>query len=310
MSREISGVYPAIPTPFTADSLEIDHQALREVVEYLIEGGVDGLVVAGGTGEFDVLTVEERRAILETVVDHSKGRVGIVAQTGGLSTREAIELSNHADGLGVDVLMLSIPFYEPLNPKQIVDFFSAVAATSELPLMVYNYPVATGINFDQELLAALTSAVPSVRYIKDSSGDLLNAHSDSRRLHGLTMFSGTDYQAGPALLLGAPGVINGGANVFPGRFKTMSEAAKAGDPAAVTREWLELVPFLTSLSEVPFVSAIKHSMKAAGVNLDTAVRAPHQNLTAEEAEIIRALVAALLAPDGEKRELVNLAARE
>ena len=171
MSSQLSGVLTALATPFTADGL-IDETRLRLLVDRSIDGGVDGVVACGSTGEFAALSTDERRLVVETVVGQAAGRVPVVAQTGATSTAEAIRLSRHAQECGADVLMLIAPYYEPLSLPETTGYFRAVAEAVELPVMLYNYPSATGVNLDPETVGKLAREVENIRYIKDSSGDM------------------------------------------------------------------------------------------------------------------------------------------
>ena len=117
MSPQLSGVLTALPTPFTPGG-EVDVAALGRVVDRSIDGGVDGLVACGSTGEFAALDEDERRLVVETVVARAAGRVPVVAQTGAVSTEQAIRLSQHAQRCGASVVMLVTPYYEPLTEAE------------------------------------------------------------------------------------------------------------------------------------------------------------------------------------------------
>src|SRR4051794_37209739 len=114
MSAQLSGVLTALATPFAPDG-QTDEKTLRRLVDRSIDGGVDGVVACGSTGEFAAMTGAERRHRVETVIDQTAGGVPVVAQTGAWSTREAVELSRHAQAAGASVLMVVAPFYEPLT---------------------------------------------------------------------------------------------------------------------------------------------------------------------------------------------------
>ena len=145
MSQPLSGVLTALVTPFTDDGA-IDEAVLRQVVDRNIDGGVHGVVACGSTGEFSALSGAERRFVVETVIDQSAGRVPVVAQTGAQSTAEAIELSQHAEKAGASVLMVVAPYYEPLSIEETKLYLRTVADSVSIPVMLYNLPVATGVN--------------------------------------------------------------------------------------------------------------------------------------------------------------------
>jgi 4-hydroxy-tetrahydrodipicolinate synthase len=277
----LQGALPALVTAFTADGDSIDEDAARRHLDYLVTSGVSGVVTGGGTGEFTALTGDERRRITEITVGQIAGRVPVFAQTGATSTREAIELSEHARTAGADGIMLGLPYYEPLSDDQVVEYFGAVTTAVELPVMIYHYPYANGVQLTPELLRRLLDAWPAVRYVKDSGSDL-GFTSMVRENFGerLQVFSGIESLSGPALLLGARGVVNAAANVFPAEFARLAASALAGDTAAVAAEWLRLMPFIRVMETNPFVSAVKYACRLVGYDVGP-VRAPLEPLSSK-----------------------------
>src|SRR5689334_1766202 len=174
MSQQLSGVLTALATPFTADD-QIDEALLRRLVDRSIDGGVAGVVACGSTGEFAAMTGAERRLLVETVVEQAAGRVPVVAQTGAVSTREAVALSRHAESAGASVLMVVAPYYEPLTLDETLTYLRTVADAVSIPIMLYNLPVATGVNLSAEVVGALAAEVDNIRYIKDTSADMAQA---------------------------------------------------------------------------------------------------------------------------------------
>ena len=145
MTVQLRGVLTALATPFAADG-SVDEALLRALVDRSIDGGVHGVVACGSTGEFSALTVDERRLVVETVVDQAARRVPVIAQTGATSTAEAIRLSRHAQSVGADVIMPVAPYYEALSVEETLTYLRAVAGSVDIPVMLYNLPVATGVD--------------------------------------------------------------------------------------------------------------------------------------------------------------------
>ncbi|MGL4684370.1 MAG: dihydrodipicolinate synthase family protein, partial [Hafnia alvei] len=206
----LKGVLSAIVTPFTADGEKIDESALRKLVEQGIADGVDGFVPAGGTGEFSVLSHDERLRLVEIVVDQTAGRASVLAHTGATSTREAVAFSKHAQEVGASAIMLATPYYEPIGFNEAFAYYAGVAETTDLPICAYNFPPATGLHLDVDFLLKLAREIPQVKYVKDSSANimqmstLINEHSDE--IHFL---NGEDILMLPALMLKAPGMVMG-----------------------------------------------------------------------------------------------------
>src|SRR6185436_10319414 len=136
----------------TEDGSAIDTDALEANVERLIGAGVGGLVHGGSTGEFTTLTNAERRLLVETVVTAADGRVGVVAGTGALSTRETVELSVHAEQAGAAAVMIVPPFYDAPSWRELLAHYTAVADAIDIPIMYYNLPGATGVTLTAEQL--------------------------------------------------------------------------------------------------------------------------------------------------------------
>ncbi|GAA1790973.1 4-hydroxy-tetrahydrodipicolinate synthase [Pseudarthrobacter sulfonivorans] len=292
MSSQLSGVLTALATPFTADGL-IDESQLRLLVDRSIDGGVDGVVACGSTGEFAALSADERRLVVETVVEHTAGRVPVVAQTGATSTAEAIRLSRHAQDCGADVLMLITPYYEPLSLPETTGYFSAVAEAVELPVMLYNYPSATGVNLDPETVGKLAREVENIQYIKDSSGDMGQAiQLIHRHREHITTIIGSDNLILAALTEGATAVMAGTANILPREIVAVRRAVAAGDFATAQAEWNRIYPLIDAILSAPFVPAIKATLAALGHPIGTP-RRPTADLDAARVARIEKLIVEL-----------------
>ena len=264
MTQQLSGILTALATPFTADD-RIDETLLRRLVDRSIDGGVAGVVACGSTGEFAAMSGAERRLLVETVVDQAAGRVPVVAQTGAVSTREAVELSRHAESVGASVLMVVAPYYEPLTLDETLTYLRTVADAVSLPIMLYNLPVATGVNLSADVVGALAAEVDNIRYIKDTSADMAQA---GQLIHNyadvISTFVGWDSLLLMALTEGAAGVMAGTANVFPGHLVSIHRALLAGDAERARREWDRLYPLMNAIMSAPFIPAVKSALSALG----------------------------------------------
>lgn len=166
---DLQGLLSALVTPFTADGAEIDEQGLRALVDRQIDEGVHGVIPCGSTGEFTTLTNDERRLVTEIVIDQTAGRVPVVPHIGALTAGEAIALGKHAEQKGADAVLTVAPFYEPLTPDDAMNYHRSVAGALSVPSMIYNIPIATGVNIDPELIGQLAREVEQIKYIKDTS---------------------------------------------------------------------------------------------------------------------------------------------
>ena len=292
MSTRLSGVLTALATPFTPDG-QIDENALRLLVDRSIDGGVDGVVACGSTGEFAAMSGAERRFVVETVIDQTANRAPVVAQTGAVSTAEAVELSRHAEAAGASVLMVVAPYYEPLSLDETVEYLRTVAAAVDLPIMLYNLPVATGVNLDPDTVGRLAREVDNIRYIKDTSADMAQAGQLIHRYGDvISTFVGWDSLLLAAITEGAAGVMAGTANVMPAQLVSIHRAVIAGDLNRARREWAQLYPLMDAIMSASFIPAIKTALNALGFPAG-APRKPLAELDAATAATISKLAAEL-----------------
>lgn len=264
MSSQLHGVLTALATPFAPDG-QIDTTALRRLVDRNIDGGIHGVVACGSTGEFAALSSTERRLVVETVIDQAAGRVPVVAQTGAMSTAEAIELTRHAQAAGASVAMVVAPYYEPLTLDETVHYLRTVADAVDIEIMLYNLPVATGVNLPPATVGQLAREVGNIQYIKDTSADLAQAGQLIHN-HGdvISTFVGWDSLMLAALTEGAAGVMAGTANVMPAELVSVYRAVCDGELERAQSEWARIYPLVDAIMSAPFVPAIKSALKAVG----------------------------------------------
>jgi 4-hydroxy-tetrahydrodipicolinate synthase len=264
MSPVLSGVLSALLTPFDDDGA-VDEATLRRVVDRNIDGGVHGVVACGSTGEFTALSNAERRRVVETVIDQTAGRVPVVAQTGAQTPTEAIGLSRHAEQAGASVLMVVAPYYEPLTVAETERYLRTVAESVSIPVMLYNLPIATGVNMTPETIGRLAREVENIQYVKDTSGDLSQAGQLIHN-HGdvISTIVGWDALALAALAEGAAGVMAGTANVIAAELVSIHAAMVEGDLHRARHEWEQVYPLIDAIMAQPFSAAVKAALNATG----------------------------------------------
>ena len=292
MTSQLSGVLTALATPFTSDG-QIDENTLRRLVDRSIDGGVDGVVACGSTGEFAAMSGAERRLVVETVIDQTAGRVPVVAQTGAVSTAEAIELSRHAEAAGASVLMVVTPYYEPLTLEETLHYLRTVASAVDIPIMLYNLPSATGVNLSPTTVGQLAREVDNIRYIKDTSADMAQA---GQLIHHygdvISTFVGWDTLLLAALTEGAAGFMAGTANIMPAQLVSIHRALVAGELDRARREWAHIYPLMDAIMSAPFIAAVKTALNAVGFPVGSP-RKPLLDLDPDTAATISSLAAAL-----------------
>ncbi|MBI5170387.1 MAG: 4-hydroxy-tetrahydrodipicolinate synthase [Candidatus Eisenbacteria bacterium] len=217
------GLSVAMVTPFKNGA--IDYTATANLVEFMIEGGVQGLVVSGSTGEAATTSFDEKRELWKFVKAQAKGRVWIVAGTGTNDTAVSIAITKMAEEVGVDGAMVVTPFYNKPSAKGQVAHFDAVAKSTKLPVILYNVPGRTGTNTLPDTLAQVTA--PNVKAVKEASGSL-DQMAQVKQKTRFTLLSGDDSLTLPAISVGGEGIISVVGQVVPREMRALTDAARAG----------------------------------------------------------------------------------
>ncbi len=230
---EIKGCWVALVTPFRDG--EIDDAALNRLVDRAIEGGVDGLVPCGTTGESPTLSGDEQLGVISTVVARAAGRTPVLAGTGTNSTYVSIERSRRAIDAGADAVMLVSPYYNKPSQRGLAAHFAAIAESVDAPVVLYNIPARTGVEISIETICRLRAEHPNIVAVKHATGSVegaaaLAAASD------IAVLSGDDTLTVPLMSVGATGVISVVANLLPRESAAMAHAALDGDWEAA-RAW-------------------------------------------------------------------------
>lgn len=224
----IQGSIPALVTPMEKDG-SLDFASLRNLVEFHIGQGTNGIVAVGTTGESATLDMEEHCEVIRVVVEQVKGRIPVIAGTGSNSTAEAIKLTQDAKSVGSDACLLVTPYYNKPTQEGLYLHFKAVAEAVDIPQILYNVPGRTGCDMLPATVARLAK-IPNIIGIKEATGNLQRL-ADIRALTdpGFLLFSGDDATSREFCLRGGNGVISVTANVAPRLMREMVAAALAGD---------------------------------------------------------------------------------
>src|SRR5215831_7798978 len=218
------GLIVAMVTPFRDG--ELDLEATGRLVDFMIDGGVEGLVVSGSTGEAATCSVEERLTLWKFVRDHVRRRVPVVAGTGTNSTSESIALTRRAEELGLDGAMIVTPYYNKPTPKGQAAHFTAVAKSTKLPLILYNVPGRTGTNTTPDVLA-MVHDLPNVKAVKEASGNLDQMAQVKTRTR-LTLLSGDDSLTVACAAVGGEGIVSVVGQAAPAEMRKLCDLARAG----------------------------------------------------------------------------------
>jgi len=223
----LKGAFTALVTPFREGG--VDEKALIHLIERQIEGGVQGLVPCGTTGESATLSHDEHNRVIDLTIETSAGRLPVIAGTGSNSTAETIRLTRHAEDAGAQAALLISPYYNKPSQAGLFAHFKSVSEAVDIPLVLYNVPGRTGVNMLPETVARL-SEFKNIVGIKEASGDLAQVSSVIElSMDDFYVISGDDFTTLPALCLGGCGVISVTSNVVPGDVSSMVNGFMAGD---------------------------------------------------------------------------------
>ena len=214
----LKGIVVPILTPMNPDE-SLNLLQLRQQIERMLEGGLQGIFCFGTNGEGYILNEREKLQILEATVDQVKGRVPVYAGTGCISTADTIRLSREAQRLGADVLSIITPSFARASQNELYEHYSEVAKCVDIPVVLYNIPARTGNNLLPETVAALAKDVDLIAGVKDSSGDWKNLQAYIQLTRNLdkefSVFAGNDSLILRCIQAGGAGAIAGCANVYP-----------------------------------------------------------------------------------------------
>ena len=257
------GVYTALITPFRNG--KIDYQDLERLIEMQIAGGIDGIVPLGTTGESPTVSFEEHTEYIRRVVKLVHNRVKVIAGTGANSTDEAIHLSRSAQEAGVDAVLQVNPYYNKPTQKGLVRHFEEVARSISIPVILYNMPGRTGINFFPESVKELIDRVDNIAAMKEASGDI-GQMMRLRELCGdrLTLLSGDDNILLPVLSIGGKGVISVLSNILPAEVKQVVTLYDQNKTAEAQKVFYSLLPLCRAIFIETNPIPIKAIMSMAG----------------------------------------------
>ena len=289
--KPIVGSIVALITPMLDDG-SVDYAALRRLIDWHVAEGTDCVGVVGTTGESPTVTVEEHCEIIRVSVDHAKGRIAVMAGTGGNSTAEAIDLSRYALKVGADCSLSVVPYYNRPAQEGIYQHFKAIAEAVDIPMVLYNVPGRTVADMQPETTLRLAQ-VPGIIGIKEASGDIERACWLIKQApSGFSIYSGDDGTAVALMLLGGHGNVSVTANVAPRAMHALCMAAIAGKAKEAAAMHLKLLPLHKSLFVESSPAPTKWAMARLGL-CGAALRLPITPLTAAgQAAVEQALVEA------------------
>ncbi len=272
---------PAMVTPFTED-LELDLPRVRELANRLIEGGADSILVNATTGEAPTIFYPSKIELFKAVIDEVAGRVPVIAYSGDNCTADSVDFSKQVEELGVDGLLLVVPYYNKPPQEGMYQHFKAIAEAVDLPCLLYNIPGRCGVNMTAETTLRLAHDVPNIVGIKEASGDLdqVKAIIDGAP-EGFVVYSGDDSSTLDIMKLGGVGVVSTIGNVCPERMKEIIDLFVEGKVEEAEAKNEALLPLMNGLFATTNPILPKEALKLLGFSVG-GVRLPLVDATPEQ----------------------------
>ena len=281
----------ALVTPFDENG-KVNVKKVKELVDFQIENGTDAIVACGTTGEASTMSDEEHLLAIKTIVDAVDKRVPVIAGTGGNDTAHSIYMSQKAEKLGADALLIITPYYNKANKSGLRKHFVSIANSVKLPIILYNVPSRTKVNIPPALVADLAKNVDNIVALKEACGDLAQVAEVCRLVpEGFAVYSGNDDSILPLLSLGGAGVISVLANICPSETHDLVAKFMEGDIEGSRKLQLGMKPLIDALFIEVNPVPIKTAANLLGFNVGD-LRLPLAEMEEQNLEVL-------------KRELVN-----
>jgi len=277
-----SGV--AIVTPFNEKG--VDFEKLEELIEWHISRDTDAIIVCGTTGEASTMSLQERMEVIKFTVKVTHKRIPVIAGTGSNNTAASISMSNWAESIGAQGLLVITPYYNKTTQKGLVEHFKAISSNVTIPIILYNVPSRTGMNILPSTLVELCK-FKNIVAVKEASGNISQI-VEIKALCGdrLDIYSGNDDQIIPILSLGGIGVISVLANIIPSEVHTMVNLYLAGETASALKLQLDLLALTNSLFIETNPIPVKTAMNLMGMNVGN-LRLPLCSMTEGNLSILK-----------------------
>ncbi|MEK6982944.1 MAG: 4-hydroxy-tetrahydrodipicolinate synthase [Nanoarchaeota archaeon] len=280
------GAITAIVTPFMEDG-SIDENALRNLVDFQINGKIDGIVPCGTTGESPTLDYEEHQKVIEIVVDAVNGKVPVIAGTGSNSLKEALHMTKKAADAGIDATLQVCPYYNKPTQEGMYMHFSAIANAVEIPMIIYNIQSRTGVNLETSTLSRLAKEHSNIVAVKEASGNIAQMMDVIDKLpKSFAVLSGDDNLTLPLMALGGKGVISVAGNIIPREMHEMAGLGLMMDFEKLLKLHYRLLPLFKGMFIETNPIPIKAALAMKGL-IKEVYRLPLCEMNSENKEKLR-----------------------
>jgi len=283
--KKFPGIVPPVITVFDSDG-EIDGEKTKRFIQHLIDEGVHGIFIAGSTGEYSLMSMEQRKKIIDIGVEAAKGKVPLFAGTGHNSTKIAVELSKYAQNAGADGVIPSLPHYPKPTQEAIYQHYKMIAEEVDIPLFVYNWPGQYGVDIEPETVAHLAKD-GYIQGIKDSHMDIDHTAEIIRLTERkITVWTGFETKILPALCLGANGSVCTVGNIIPKEVVEIYNLFQEGKIKEAAKVQLSIFGLVNALSSRHDMQPLKEGIKMLGYDVGNALM-PTTKVSSETKEKIK-----------------------
>lgn len=286
MQKKLTGTGVALVTPFRVDD-SIDFNSLKKLVEHVVNGGVEFLVVMGTTGENPVLSQQEQKAVFDYVIEVSEKKLPVVFGIGGNNTQAVVNTIKNTDFVNIDAILSATPYYNKPTQKGLYIHYKTIASACPVPIILYNVPGRTSVNLSAETTLKLANDFENISAIKEASGNLDQIMQIIKNKPAdFTVLSGDDTYVMPYISMGMEGVISVTANAYPKEFSDMVRASLKYDFKTAQKLHYKLLDLSNSLFSEGNPGGVKAALEILGI-CDKYVRLPLASVSRETYSIIK-----------------------
>jgi N-acetylneuraminate lyase len=289
--NNLKGIFPALPTPFTRND-KINEKALEALVKLNLDKGVDGFYVGGSTAEAFLLTLDERKQILEIVNDTVNGKAAIIAHIGCISTSQAISLAKHAEKLNIDAISSIAPFYYKFSFEEIKNYYFNIVNNVNLPMIIYNFPGFSGVVFTDENIGEFLRDERFIG-IKHTSSDYYALERIKNDFKDKVIFNGFDEMFLAGLVMGADGGIGSTYNFMAEKFIQIKGCFDQNKIKKAQELQNEVNTIIKEILKVGVIPGVKEILNLIGLNFGCG-REPFRKVTSEESALLKTKLLPLL----------------
>lgn len=284
--EKVNGLFAALVTPYTPDG-DVDYNMIKKIVRHLIDSGISGFYVCGSTGEAFLLSVEERKRILEAVVEATDNEAKIIAHIGAIGTKLSLDLAEHASKTGVTAISSVPPIYYRFSFDEVKEYYTALASNSNAPLLIYNIPDLSGVVLTLEQYIELTG-IRNVLGIKFTSFNLYQLERIKSNNKDLCVFNGYDEVLLYGLMAGADGGIGSTYNAIPKMYVSLYESYLKNDFERAKVIQSKINGIITVMCKTGVNQAVKEMLKLQGFDCN-GCRSPFHAISPEESVLIKGI---------------------